>query len=165
MIRRQFNEEAAFLASGRPLWPCFQPRFGADCLDLRLQAHLSPRYAGSRFKNTGPFSQVESKLPEHGIDTVFDDGGKPCAAAVIKQRCDAKILPNDVSFFGDGLVAGDLGFSKRSVDIVFAHNAVGNFIQAEKASVRFAGVALIGINHLDILIGMHAVDSGIGQIG
>jgi hypothetical protein len=104
-------------------------------------------------------------LPEHGIDKVFDDGGRPCATAVIKQRCDAKILLNDISFFGDGLVAGDLGFSKRSVNIVFAHNAIGNFIEGEKSSFRFAGVAFISTNHFDILIGVHAIDSGIRQIG
>ena len=110
-------------------------------------------------------TQVEGKLPEQGIDTVFDDGGKPCATAIIKQGCDAKILLNDVSFFGDGLVACDLGSSKCRIDIVFAHNAIGNFIQAEKVSDRFAGETLISINRFDVLIGMHAVDRGIGQIG
>ena len=51
---------------------------------------------------------------------------------IIKQRCDAKILLDNVSSFGDGLVAGDLGFSKRGVDIVFAHNAIGNLIRERK---------------------------------
>ena len=152
------------MASGRLLWPRFQPRYGAECLDLRLQAHLSTRYTGSRFKMHVSLRKLKANCPNIASILFFDDEGEPCAAAIIKQRCDAKILLNYISFFGDGLVAINLGFSERSVDIVFAHNAIGNFIQGEKASVRFAGVAFIGINHLDLLIGMHAVYSGIGQI-
>lgn len=124
-----------------------------------------PPLRGKSILKCKPLCASRKQLSGHCIDTVVDDGGKPCATTIIEQRCDAKILLNEVSVFGDGLVAGDLGFSKRSVNIVFAHNAIGNFIEGEKSSFRFAGVAFISTNHFDILIGVHAIDSGIRQIG
>jgi len=104
-------------------------------------------------------------LPEHGIDAVFHNGGKPCPAAIIKQGGQAKILFDNVSFFGDGFVSGDFGFGKASVDIVFSHDVVGDFVHGKKVSIRGAGIALVGIDDIDFLIGVHAVDGGIGQIG
>jgi hypothetical protein len=43
--------------------------------------------------------QVEGKLPEHGIDAVFNDGGESCPGPVIKRRGQAKVLLHDVSLF------------------------------------------------------------------
>ena len=87
-----------------------------------------PPLCGKAFKESCPFAHIEGKPPEHGIDAVFDDGGKPCMAPVIKQGGQSEVLFNNVSLFGYGLVAGDLGFSQFRIDIVFAHDAVGNLV-------------------------------------
>lgn len=88
-------------------------------------------------------------MPEHSIDSVLDDGVKPCATVIVEHRSDAKILFNDVSLFGDRLVAGNLDLSKGSVDFVFTHDAIGNFVNGDEISIRLARIAFIGINHLD----------------
>jgi len=68
-------------------------------------------------------------------------------------------------FFGDGFVSGNFGFGKASVDIVFSYDAVGDLVHGKKVSIRGAGIAFVGIDDIDFLIGVHAVDGGIGQIG
>jgi len=134
---------------------------GADLPGLKAPGRTSPAaYAGKRLRMLAPFAQVAGKLPEHGIDVVLNNGGKPCPAAIIKQGGQAKIPFDNVSFFGDGFVSGNFGFGKAIVDIVFSHDAVGDLVHGKKVSIRGAG-----IDHIDFLIGMHAVDGGIGQIG
>ncbi|MEJ2496336.1 MAG: hypothetical protein P8Y43_02450 [Sulfurovaceae bacterium] len=48
-------------------------------------------------------------MSEHGIYAVFHNGCKTCPAAVIEQSGDAEVLFNDISFFGDLFIPGNLG--------------------------------------------------------
>ena len=79
------------------------------------------------------------------------------------QVADAEVLLDDVSDFGDGLVAQDLRVGQLGGGGVLAHDAVVDLIECQEVPVGFSGVAFIGIDLLDLLLGMTTEDGAVGQ--
>jgi hypothetical protein len=79
------------------------------------------------------------------------------------QVADAEVLLHDTSDFGDGFVAQDLRVDQVGGGVVFAHDAVSDLIECQEVSVGFSGVAFIGIDLLDLLLGMTTENSAVGQ--
>jgi hypothetical protein len=76
---------------------------------------------------------------------------------------DAEVLLHDISDFGDGLVTQDLRVGQLGGGGVLAHDAVFDLIEGEKVPVGFSGVAFIGIDLFDFLLGMTTERRAVGQ--
>ena len=79
------------------------------------------------------------------------------------QMADAKVLLDDVSDFGDGLVTQDLRVGQLGGSGVFTHDAVFDMVKGEKVPVGFSGVAFVGKDLFDLLFGMTTEGSAVGQ--
>ena len=79
------------------------------------------------------------------------------------QVADAEVLLDDISDFGDGLVAQDLRVGQLGGGGVLSHDAIGNLIECQKVPVGFSGVAFIGIDFFDLLFGMTTEGRAVGQ--
>jgi hypothetical protein len=66
---------------------------------------------------------------EPGVEFVLDQGGEPGAFGAVIQVADAEVLFDDVSDFGDGLVALDFQLGQLGVGGVLAHDAIFVFIK------------------------------------
>jgi hypothetical protein len=66
---------------------------------------------------------------------------------------DAEVLLHDISDFGDGLVAQDPRFGQLGGGGFLAHDAVLDLIECEKVPVGSSGVALVGKDLFDLLLG------------
>jgi hypothetical protein len=106
---------------------------------------------------------VEGRLPEPAVELVLDDGGKPCPFGPIMQVADAEVLLDDISDFGDGLVALDLQLGELGSGGVLAHDAIFDLIECQKITVRLSSVALVGIDLFDLLFCMTTKSGAIGQ--
>ena len=63
---------------------------------------------------------------------------------------DAEVLLDDISDFGDGLVALDLQLGELGGGGVLAHDAIFDVVEGEKITVGFYSVALVGIDLFDL---------------
>ena len=76
---------------------------------------------------------------------------------------DAEVLLDDVSDFGDGLVALDLQLGELGGGGVFAHDAIFDVVEGEKITVGFSSIAFVGIDFFDFLFCMTTESGAIGQ--
>ena len=77
---------------------------------------------------------------------------------------DAEVLLDNVSYFGDGLVALDLQLGELGSGGVLAHDAILDLIECQEVPVGLSGVALVGIDLFDLLFCMTTESGAIGEV-
>jgi hypothetical protein len=75
----------------------------------------------------------------------------PRSLSPVMQRANAEVLLDDISDFGDGLVALDLQLGEFGGGGVLAHDAIFDVFEGEKVTVGLSSVSLVGIDLFDLL--------------
>jgi hypothetical protein len=79
------------------------------------------------------------------------------------QVADAEVLLDDISDFGDGLVAQDFRVGQRGGRGVLAHVAILDVVEGKKFPVGLSGVALAGKDLFDLLFYVRVNDNLISR--
>ena len=78
------------------------------------------------------------------------------------QVANAEVLLDDVSEFGDELVATDLEVGQFGGGGVLAHDVVLDLVKGKKVPMGLPGVAFVCIDLFDLVFGMTTVNRAVG---